>query len=173
MLWLRSARRSDSRFVYDLAMLPEVRAVSTREELFTWEDHERWYDLRLFNSLIFIVEEVTAGGYGSVGYVRWGNGDHGLEVAIAVLPFARRRGIARSALAQSEPLVQDRWPGRDMYALVRTNNMPSWHLFAAAGYDQIGRVERMGKSHWLFCKAAPILPADASGARAEAESHSA
>ena len=170
MLSLRLAERRDSYFVWQLAMREDVRAVSTRGDYFTFDQHTEWYDRRLADSLILIASLDDE----RVGYVRWGNGADGLEVSIAIAGDRRREGIGHWALEESEKWARDRWPGRDLLALVRTSNLASWHLFSAAGYRMIGKVERMGKAHWLFWKRAPaILPVDASGARAEAESHGA
>ncbi len=170
MLSLRLAERRDSFFVWQLAMREDVRAVSTRGDYFTFDQHTEWYDRRLGDSLILIVEEDGE----PCGYVRWGNGPDGLEVSIAIIPEYRKCGIGRWALTMSEKWAADRWPGRDLLALVLTSNLPSWHLFSSSGYRDIGKIERMGKTHWLFWKRAPaILPVDASGARTEAESHGA
>ena len=40
---IRPAVASDSRFIYELAMDPRIRTMSTRQDEFTFDEHERWF----------------------------------------------------------------------------------------------------------------------------------
>lgn len=140
-----------SRFIYELAMNPEVREVSTRTESFTWAEHQEWWERRIVDSLILLVWVHRR----AVGYVRWGKANpEDAEVAIAITPGEWGKGYAKEALLLSEPPLRWWWYPRPpkMVALVVKGNERSERLFVSAGYKPVGEVERMGKWHTRFEK---------------------
>jgi RimJ/RimL family protein N-acetyltransferase len=100
------------------------------------EEHAAWLAARLADpSTLLLVAE--AGGE-PVGQVRLERGDDGVGVvSIAVAPGARRRGHAGAMLAA----LADRSDlgVATLRALVMEDNVRSLALFAAAGYEEVGR----------------------------------
>lgn len=147
---IRPALYTDCAFVYYLAMDQSVRAASTREESFTYEEHCRWWDRRFDEptTRIWIAEEV--------GYVRYGSGTPAsvgeAEVAIAVAPAERGRGAGRELLTQTEAAAKTALGVDRIKALVRIDNIASQRLFESAGYQFKGWVQRMGKQHRIYVR---------------------
>lgn len=147
---IRPARVADSLFIWRLSMLDDVRAMSTRSERFTFQEHERWYREKLvsiFNS-IWVVE----GDETPLGYVRYGRDGLVAEVAIAIMPDARRNGLAKDLLLTTEPWALRNLEVSRLLALVLVENEPSQRLFSSAGYAFDGFEERMGKQHQRWVK---------------------
>lgn len=169
---IRPARRSDSRLIYELAMDPRIRAMSTRSEEFTFEEHERWYAEKRANRLsaIWIMEV----GDIPVGQVRYGiimprfcrdTDEEGVycecvdatcrcaqvtgsaEVAISIVPHEWRKGYALTLLRETMPFVRDWLKVDTLVALVLRYNRPSRRLFRRAGFRFVGAECRMGSAH--------------------------
>jgi RimJ/RimL family protein N-acetyltransferase len=151
LLVVRPAREDDCEFVYQLAMDPTVRGASTRSDEFTPEQHRQWWDRRFNDSStrIYVAESDRP-----VGYVRYGRvkGRAEAEIAIAVDPSSRGRGIALDMLTMTQPLAAAALGVSQFTALVVVGNESSSRLFAKAGYEMKGWVARMGKQHRVYVK---------------------
>lgn len=154
---IRPARRSDSRFIYDLSMDPRIRFNSTRQEEFTFEDHEKWYAEKLSNGLnaIWVME---VGGI-PVGQVRYGGVPYSCdmghdicsfgkaEIAISIVPHEWRNGYALALLTETMPLACEWLKVDTLVALVLRGNYGSRRLFRRVGFRYVGVEERMGRCH--------------------------
>lgn len=156
---IRPARADDSRFIYELSRDPRIRAMSTRSDEFTFEDHERWYAEKRSNGLTAMwIMEAPHGV--PVGQVRYGKvllpGYPGTgidwvtrtaEIAISIVPLHWRKGHALRLL-QGTMLLACEWLKVDtLVALVLRENGPSRNLFRRAGFRYVGVECRMGLAH--------------------------
>ena len=149
---IRPATLADSRFIYNLAMDPSVREMSTRSEAFSWEAHQDWYAEKLTNGRnriwIMEVEDIP------VGQVRYGRCEceEDAEIAISISPAHRGKGYGADLLRTTEPWAMDWLHVRKLVALVLKDNEASCRLFLGCGYMIDGTEMRMDKSHWRFVK---------------------
>lgn len=165
---IRPARASDSRFIYELAMDPRIRSMSTRSEEFTWEEHSEWWERRFTDrstTRIWVMEvgDIPVGQvrYGRVPEpweppVGWSVGQRaGLlsalgsqaEISISVVPSQQKRGYATTLLQETMPLARELLGVDTLVALVLRHNYASRRLFWRAGFRFVGAECRMGKTH--------------------------
>lgn len=157
---IRRANLDDSRFLYNLAMNPSVREMSTRSDEFSFDEHNLWYRQKLANPenrmWILEVDEVPVAQvrYGATLQV-WREPKRVLnlaEIAISVSPLHRGKGYASTLLRETEPWAARDLEVRTLVALVVVGNVPSLILFRSAGYTEVGTEVRMGKRHVRFEK---------------------
>lgn len=163
---VRPAAERDRWWVYEIAMDETTRAMSTRSDRFTREQHSAWYDRRLADSdQLFLIGVI---GGAEIGYVRFGRATEkelaavgssrppdraSAEVAIALAPRDRGKGYAAPLLLAGEAALRARWPDvHRLFALILPGNDASAAAFGRAGYDRLGMEIRLGKRHELFAK---------------------
>jgi RimJ/RimL family protein N-acetyltransferase len=135
-LRLRLASRTDAEFLRALRNDPVVRSQSRNPDRVTSEEHDRWLDDVLSNSMrwLYVIE---AGGH-PVGQVRLDCDGAVAEISIALVHEARGRGVARAALGAAA--IAARALGVEtLRAFVKETNLTSLHLFARAGYLEQAR----------------------------------
>jgi RimJ/RimL family protein N-acetyltransferase len=130
---LRPASDEDARLLFEWVN----RAESLELKLETgaaipWETHAAWFAARLADpgTGLWIAEHDGA----PQGQVRAQLRERGLEIDIYVTPEARRQGRGREMLAFAAEACAARWPGTPLVARIKTENLASQRLFAAAGY---------------------------------------
>ncbi len=165
-LTVRRATIDDMWWVYDVAMDPTTRAMSTRSERFSREQHATWYHRRLIDpDQLFLIG--LRGGE-RIGYLRFGRATArelaavdsprtedraSTEVGIAIAPDHRGRGHAAPLLITGEVEVRARWKDvRRLVALILPANLASLSAFSRAGYSRTGEELRLGKRHEVFEK---------------------
>lgn len=155
---IRPARPDDCRLYYEWSMDDETRANSVRHARFSYEDHERWWDLLMtqhdtFGSstaliLILEVDGVPAGqvryaaetkAIGSVvddapTIVRTGD----VEVSISIAREFRGQRLATPLLRQSEPWAREHLGAKVLIAHILPSNVASVRSFERAGYIYAG-----------------------------------
>lgn len=129
-----------------------VRAMSTRGQVFLWDEHDAWYRGKLEDGLNRIwIMEVSEIPVGQIRYGRVPN-DSLAETAIAISPSHWGNGYASDLLTTTLPWAQQ-WLGVSrMVALVLVGNLRSKFLFERAGFRYVGDEQRMGKDHWRYEK---------------------
>jgi RimJ/RimL family protein N-acetyltransferase len=144
------ATLAECRFIYDIAMDPSVRQMSTRPDAFSFEDHERWFAERLSDpETLFLT---GADGPDLVGYVRYHRDRRAAEVSIAVAPRHRGRGYGTELLRLGDPLAFETLGIDSITALVLPKNVASQRTFTHAGYREAGSEERAGQLHLRYEK---------------------
>lgn len=144
---IRPAAAADARFLYELAMDPRIRLMGTRQQEFTFGQHERWYEQRRNDGLTAIwimeVEDIP------VGQVRYGRIPHTnvAETAISVVPREWRKGYALAMLRETMPWACEQLGVTVLVALVLEKNAASKRLFQTAGFQKIDVERRMGRRH--------------------------
>lgn len=161
---IRPARVEDSRFLWILSMDPSVRAMSTRQQWYPFQEHDRWLREKLANGRNCIwIMEVEGMPVAQVRYGRaelyWADVSEGnlhktieAEIAIAVSPSHRGKGYARDLLLTTEPWARQDLHVSTLVALVLEHNTASAALFESCGYRRVGSEERMGRSHHRYQK---------------------
>ena len=114
----------DSRFVLALRNRPEVRAASGNAAVITVREHAAWWCTCKDPIYVIKADDRRA------GYVRL-DGAH--RVSIALMPWARGRGIASRALRA----LRRRHQHHTLLARIRVGNESSIRLFASCGYQPL------------------------------------
>lgn len=131
-LGYRPLRLTDWRFCYELALDPEVRAVSLDTKPPTWWGHMCW--MWRWTSEHGRQAYVLKAGELRVGLVR-GAALHGggLELGIVLTQSARGAGLGYFAIKRLSPVLA-RVLGGPVYAQVKLDNLASLKAFGHAGY---------------------------------------
>ncbi len=144
-LRIERATMAECRFVYDLAVDPSVRRMSTDPRRFSFEEHQGWYASRIADpDVLFLIGHAPEGPAGYVRYARRGNA---AEVAIAVARELRDRGYARELLRLGDEQAFSELAVSSLVALVLPENEASGRLFRRAGYARTGSEVRSGTKH--------------------------
>ena len=151
-LKIENATMAECRFVYDVAVEPSVRRMSTRPGAFSFEEHQRWYAERLSDSATLFL--TGSNGHDHVGYVRYKRDGRTAEVSIAVASRHRGRGYGTELLRLSDDRAFGALGVDTIIALVLPENAASRRAFTQAGYEHVGSEERSGKSHLRYEKRA-------------------
>lgn len=142
---IERATMAECRFVYDLAVEPSVRRMSTDPRQFSFEEHQGWYASRIADpDVLFLIGHAPDGPVGYVRYARHGNA---AEVAIAVARDLRDRGYARELLRVGDERAFSELAVSSLIALVLPPNEASRTLFSRAGYALTGSEVRSGTTH--------------------------
>lgn len=137
-LWIRPARVSDARFLFDLRREPSVTSASIQRGGFSYRSHVAWLEKRLKqrDSRLFLVMYQGQ----PVGQVRI---DADLTVSISLISAVRGLGLSKRALQLGiGSTVKARMLKRGKYkALIRPENTASVRLFKSVGFKKVGKVE--------------------------------
>ena len=141
-IWLRRARKEDSRQLWEWANDPEVRAASFSSDPIPWDTHDQWFAGKLGEdtSLILIAENQESIPAGQIRFDGRTDGDWEVDVSIA--PSLRGRGLASSLITLGIREIVDENPAARIHAFVKQSNTASLRAFERACFTQIG-VEQM------------------------------
>lgn len=131
-------------------MDPTVRAMSTRSDGFTLDEHRKWWDL-CFNdrdTRIWVGEQDGT----PTGQIRYSRGVGGIEIAISIDKRSRGQGHARELLLGTEDLAREALGHARLVALVLPANAPSMRLFVGCGFHLVGEEYRADKNHLRYEK---------------------
>lgn len=128
-MFIRDVELKDSRAMWEIRNLEQVRLVSNDTEPIPLETHERWFKTFMENTnhrtLVLEVENQV------VGYCRVIDG----LVSIALRPEAQGKGYGRRLLGEAVRESLRRWPS--LQAIVRKGNEASLKLFLGARFSII------------------------------------
>jgi RimJ/RimL family protein N-acetyltransferase len=133
---MRPATLQDAALLFEWVNSPSSLAGKIRTAgPVPWDSHIRWLTDRVEHGVariwIAMVGEVI------VGQLRLEPRDENVEIDIFVLPEHRRRGVARQMVSWGGRQSRLLWPECAMMARVRSDNIGSRRLFAAAGFEQV------------------------------------
>jgi len=139
---LRLARPEDCETIWRWNFAAEIRAQSRQAEAVAFIEHARWFARRLADGVppIWMIEEYHHG----VGVVRLDPPYHGrARISIALVPFARGRGIGRAAVAAACLAWR-----RPIVAEIFADNAAGRACFEACGFRAIAACDGMVFTHW-------------------------
>ncbi len=130
---LRRAEASDCGLLFSWVNLPDSLAgkLRTRGPIARAE-HDAWFQQRLADADCRLWIVMTEGH--PQGQIRLTRSPEGWEIDIYVASAARRRGVARDALAQAIEALRTEVPGAPLLARVKPDNAASRRLFERLGF---------------------------------------
>lgn len=136
-LGFRPADAADGPFVHALRNDPQSRAMSRATGEIDLAAHLAWFERSLADPrrLFLIATEQSE----PVGYVRFDQVEGSWEVAIALAPRCRGRGLGMRILAAGIGTFLDARGPLRLTAAVRPENQASRRIFERAGFAECGR----------------------------------
>lgn len=145
---LRKAAARDSRNIFRLSNMPEVRANSISTDRIEWATHRRWFAAKIKQpGFFFLVAEI--GGV-FAGQLRYAVTEGEALVSVSISDLFRGRGLAAPLLtAGNKKLFSAFRSVRRINAFIRPDNKASVKAFERSGYRFERRVSmnkvRLGK----------------------------
>jgi len=131
---IRLACPEDSKQIFEWRNDPSIRAVSRRQGIIQWPEHERWFGAALSSPVRHILVGERAGV--PIGVVRFDIEGPVAEVSIFLRPDLDRSGLGAPLLCAAESWLKNhRSDVEAIGAEVMRGNERSRHLFEATGYD--------------------------------------
>lgn len=148
-LALRPLRKEDCELLFSWANDPAVRGASFYSDRILWEDHQRWFALKLDDpqSVIYIGETCSGD---PIGQVRFQLDRDRAALSVVVAPKFRRTGWGRELIAFSiRLLARTRFVHR-VDAFVKPENAASIRLFESAGFCRTDDAQVAGQPALTF-----------------------
>ncbi len=145
---------SDARLLFGWVNDPESLARKERTVApIPWDHHQGWLAERLDDddTLMFIVENNEA----PAGQVRLQRRGDAFEIDIYVVPGARRRGLAKTAIAAALVALEEIRPGANARARVKSDNQASIRLFESLGFEKATGEDEYGEGEYLVYRRGP------------------
>lgn len=134
---VRRAQPDDSRLAWLWRNDPATRMASQSTEPIIWPDHRRWWQEKLLSTdCELLMAELDLA---PVGIIRFDRKSEGVfEVSINLSPSRRGSGLGEPVLHQACSTFLDENPGARLIATIRSNNLPSQHIFERLGFVRVG-----------------------------------
>ena len=137
MLKLRPASKKDCKLIWKWVNDPDVRAVSFHSEAISYEDHVRWFDLKLKDIRCFFYIAETANRE-PIGQVRYELDGNEATIDISIGQQFRAKGYGPSLIQLSSKRLFDASAAKVIHAYVKTGNEYSLRAFKKAGFSNAG-----------------------------------
>lgn len=143
-LYLRNARESDCRILWEWANDPDARAVSFSPATIPWQEHQNWFQGKVRNSQcrLFIAtdcEDVP------VGQVRYDLVNDEATISVSLDRRQRNKGYGSLLLCLSARALFATTNISTIHAYVKPDNHASLRTFTKAGYTHGGMTETAGQ----------------------------
>jgi len=141
---LRRATEHDARLLWEWANDPNVRRWAFHPDAIPWEEHARWFSMKLSdaNCLIFIG---MGPGQKPVGQVRLDISDGSADVDVSVAEGERGRGYGSAMIDLGVSDLFSQSDARMASAVVIDGNLASLRAFETAGFSRTGEDVRAGQ----------------------------
>lgn len=137
MLKIRPASKKDCNLIWKWANDPDVRAFSFSSEAISYEDHVRWFDLKLNDIRCFFYIAETA-NQEPIGQVRYELDGNEATINISIGQQFRAKGYGPSLIQLSSKRLFDGSEAKVIHAYVKAGNETSLKAFKKAGFSDAG-----------------------------------
>ena len=131
---LRKACKDDERLLWEWANDAEVRSVSFTSDPIPWEDHVRWFDLKMQDPGCIIYIAVNPED-AAIGQIRYDLEEKDAVVSISIDGQYRGKGYGRDMLELSAERIFEERNVERIHAYIKTDNEASNRVFAKSGYE--------------------------------------
>lgn len=125
-----------------------ARANSLDPRRISFQEHKTWFvnQLKKPNSKIYLATKSRK----KIGMVRFDFlADDKVEISININPRYRGKGFGKRVLRAMSDLIKDRYTGRTQKAIIKTSNVASERIFAAADFIKVYEIDNPGYSVWV------------------------
>ncbi|MDF1813673.1 MAG: UDP-2,4-diacetamido-2,4,6-trideoxy-beta-L-altropyranose hydrolase [Verrucomicrobiales bacterium] len=152
-IWLRQATGDDCRLLWEWANDPAVRSASFNQEEIPWEDHVKWFQIRMADehsrSYIAINENEQA-----IGQIRFDRVDGRTQIGFSLDFKARGQSLGVDLIKLGTEKFRSEGFRDDLHAWAKSANISSQKAFVRAGYETAGEEEVNGaKANHFVAKA--------------------
>lgn len=134
---LRAVENKDCQIIWQWANDPATRKASFSSQSIPWEDHIKWFELKLQdpNCLFYIIQGANMVPLGMIRYdVKEG---HAI-ISINIAPDHRQKHIGSRSIMLSEKAVFRKKTTEIIHAFIKTDNIHSINTFTKSGYTNTG-----------------------------------
>jgi len=152
---LRPAGNNDCKIIWKWANDPVSRSASFSSEMILWEDHSKWFELKLRdpNCIFFVIVQNSI--LLPVGTIRYETEKNNGVISINIAPNLRERGIGSQAILISSELLFQTTSVEIIHAFIKTENAISIRAFTKSGYNNSGLVKIRGNLAYDYTKTKP------------------
>lgn len=125
---LRLANLKDARFIFNLFNENVEKKKFFSKKKVSFSDHKLWFKNKLKEKMLFICSYKYRIGYIRFDYLS----KKSLSVSIAIKDKFKKKGYAKIILKKT--LSKNKINKKDIYAFVRSNNIPSKKFFLSCGF---------------------------------------
>jgi UDP-2,4-diacetamido-2,4,6-trideoxy-beta-L-altropyranose hydrolase len=137
---LRAVENKDCQIIWQWANDPATRKASFSSQPILWEEHVKWFELKLKdpNCLFFVINQGS--NMFPVGTIRHDIDGNQAIISINIAPDQRQKYIGRRAVMLSEKTVFQKTLVETTHAFIKTDNIRSINMFTKLGYANTGTV---------------------------------
>jgi UDP-2,4-diacetamido-2,4,6-trideoxy-beta-L-altropyranose hydrolase len=140
MLRLRRVHEEDCRLIWEWANDPNVRAVSFSSEPIQWEEHVKWFKLKVNDSRCLFYIAINNDDV-AIGQLRYSIKDNNeATISISIDPKFRGYGYGSKLIRTSSEEILNVSNISVIHAYIKEDNEASIRAFKKAGYGNIGRM---------------------------------
>ena len=133
-IYIRFAKKSDIKKVFELSNDDLVRANSINKNKIDWENHVNWFNNRIKNiTEPFFIAETHEGDF--VAQIRFNKEEEGFVISVSIDKNYRGKGLGKKIIEEASKKI-NAYP---IIAYVKTGNIPSQKSFLKAGYKLSGQ----------------------------------
>ena len=150
-LWVRPARLSDAKLLWQWANDPTVRANSFHPEPISLDEHIKWYSEKLASpdTRIWILELNQV----PVAQIRYDRVDTDTaEIGFSVVPDYRGRGLGTQTLVLTSSMACRELGVKRLKGVAFRSNEASVRAFTKAGFEHVGQEQISGKPCHIFVR---------------------
>jgi UDP-2,4-diacetamido-2,4,6-trideoxy-beta-L-altropyranose hydrolase len=134
---LRPVREDDCQLLWEWANDPDVRAASFSTELITWEQHIKWFKLKIEDPDCLILIAMDSKG-SPIGQARFERKGDEAQISISVGKEFRDRGYGSHIIELASKKVFEVLGIHKIDCYIKIGNKLSQSAFRNAGYKEIG-----------------------------------
>ena len=135
-LVLRNAEQTDCKLIWEWSNDPVTRSVSFSTAPIGWDEHVRWYEMRLkdVNSVMWIAETQESVPQ---GLVRFAIEQESASISVNLSPVCRGKGIGSDLIEIGTERLLSEFPKvRTIDAYIKQDNERSVHAFEKCGFEK-------------------------------------
>jgi UDP-2,4-diacetamido-2,4,6-trideoxy-beta-L-altropyranose hydrolase len=157
--WLRSAKPSDARQVWNWANDPEIRQVSFNSDPIPWDSHQPWFTRKLEDDSSVLLIACKLEDDTPFGLIRFDQEADEAVVSVMLDSQSRGHGLGSRVLERATQRLFATREATTVRAYIKTDNPRSHRAFARAGYADAVEVLVQGSPAW--CLRSERSPTDA------------
>ena len=169
MFRIRSCEMSDAERLLDWRNDPEIRVVSFEDKPIPMESHQAWLRKKLQSPFteVYIVENDDRKPVGQFR-LEFDNQYQSVRLHLSLVPSLRGMGLGTAFIERAARLVQQRFPGIEVFAQIKSVNHISQAAFGKAGFAPIATTTINGQVALRFVKTGKLFDVNQNNQKSKA-----